>query len=72
MIAQDARAPRFHAGIFGRWKNSVWSRKQSEERPVAGSDRTATSLAEWLRMAHSLLDGKTVASAGELSNSAHE
>jgi hypothetical protein len=72
VIAQDARAPRFYAGIFRRWKNSVWSRKESENRPLANSDRTSTSLAEWLRMAHLLLDGKTVASAGELSNSPQE
>ncbi len=68
MIALEAGAPRFYAGIFRRWKNSVWSRKKSENRLGAESERTSTSLAEWLRMAHSLLDGKTVASAGELSN----
>jgi len=72
LIVQEARAPRFYGAIFRRWKNSVWSRKGPAQRPVAGSDRTSTSLAEWLRMAHSLLDGKTVASAGELSNSPRE
>jgi hypothetical protein len=56
-ITQDAQKQRFYAGLFrrlGREKRELGSRAAEEtERPWAG-------LAEWLRVAHSLLDDKTV------------
>jgi hypothetical protein len=67
---QDAREQRFYAGLFRRRENL--DRKEPENAFVADSERPSTSLADWLRMAHSLLDGKTAASAGELSNAPHE
>jgi hypothetical protein len=54
---QDAQKQRFYAGMFRRlgWKKrKVGNLQEAEtERPWAG-------LAEWLRVAHSLLDEKTL------------
>ena len=57
---QDAQKQRFYAGLFRRlgWEKRQWGSQAADEpeRPWAG-------LAEWLRVAHSLLDDKT----GELT-----
>jgi hypothetical protein len=54
---QDAQKQRFYAGLFrrlSREKRELANPAEAEtERPWAG-------LAEWLRVAHSLLDDKTV------------
>jgi hypothetical protein len=54
---QDAQRQRFYAGLFRRlgWEKSEFTNpaEAETERPWAG-------LAEWLRVAHSLLDDKTV------------
>jgi hypothetical protein len=67
---QDARTPGFYAGLFLRtknrtrfwgWGNPGWGEEKSANTPAAEMERPSPSLAEWLRMAHSLLDAKTVA-----------
>ena len=62
--AQGARKPRLYAGFFLRTKNQTrfwgWGRQDSTNAPAAETERPLPSLAEWLRTAHSLLDGKTV------------
>jgi hypothetical protein len=67
---QDARKPGFYAGLFLRtknrtrfwgWGNPGWGEEKSANTPAAEMERPSPSLAEWLRMAHSLLDAKTVA-----------
>jgi len=54
---QDAQRQRFYAGLFRRlgWEKSEFTNpaEAETERPWAG-------LAEWLRVAHSLLYDKTV------------
>ena len=57
MTAQDARAPRFYAGLFRRWG---WGKKELTNRTEAETERPWAGLAEWLRVAHSLLDEKAV------------
>lgn len=52
----DAQAPRFYAGLFRRWR---WGKKELINLAEAEPERRWAGLAEWLRVAHSLLDEKT-------------
>ena len=50
---QDAQEPRFYAGLFRRWG---WGKKERINLAEARPERPWAGLAEWLRVAHSLLD----------------
>jgi hypothetical protein len=50
---QNAREQSAYAGLFRRWG---WSRKESGHREEAAQEHRWDGLAEWLRVAHSLLD----------------
>jgi len=50
---QDAQEPRFYAGLFRRWG---WGKKELINLAEAKPERPWAGLAEWLRVAHSLLD----------------
>jgi len=52
---QDAQEPRFYAGLFRRWG---WGKKELINLAEAEPERRWAGLAEWLRVAHSLLDEK--------------
>jgi hypothetical protein len=52
---QDAQEPRFYAGLFRRWG---WRKKELINLAEAEPERRWAGLAEWLRVAHSLLDEK--------------
>ena len=56
---QDAQEPRFYAGLFRRWRLG-WGKKELINLAEAEPERRWAGLAEWLRVAHSLLDEKTV------------
>jgi hypothetical protein len=60
---QDARKQRFYAGLFRRLG---WDKREFTNPAEAETERPWAVLAEWLRVAHSLLDDKTV----ELSRNA--
>ena len=53
---QDAREPRLYGGLFRRWG---WGKKELTNLAEAEPERRWAGLAEWLRVAHSLLDKKT-------------
>jgi hypothetical protein len=50
---QDAQEPRFSSGIFRRWG---WGKKELTQLAEAEPERRWAGVAEWLRVAHSLLD----------------
>jgi len=52
---QDAREPGFYSGLFRRWG---WRKKELFNLEEAEPERPWAGLAEWLRVAHSLLDEK--------------
>ena len=55
---QDAQGPRFYAGLFRRWGygKTGWGKKERSSLAEAEPQRPWAGLAEWLRVAHSLLD----------------
>ena len=66
-MTEDIRKTRFHAGLYLRAKSQMrfwgWGsagKKKFANAQPTGMERPWTGLAEWLRVAHSLLDGKTV------------
>jgi hypothetical protein len=50
---QDAQEPRFYAGLFRRWGRA---KKELIHLAEAEPERRWAGVAEWLRVAHSLLD----------------
>jgi len=52
---QDAHEPRFYDGFFRRWGRG---KKESANLAEAEPERRWAGVAEWLRVAHSLLDEK--------------
>jgi len=50
---QDAQQPRFYAGLFRRWGRG---KKELINLAEAGPECRWAGVAEWLRVAHSLLD----------------
>jgi hypothetical protein len=54
---QDAQRQRFYAGLFRRLG---WEKREFTNPAEAETERPWAGLAEWLRVAHSLLDDKTV------------
>ncbi|HEY2496982.1 MAG TPA: hypothetical protein VGK24_07930 [Candidatus Angelobacter sp.] len=66
-ITEDIRKTRFYAGLYLRTKSQMgfwgwrnWGKKKFANAQPTEMERPWTGLAEWLRVAHSLLDGKTV------------
>ena len=53
---QNAREQRAYVGLFRRLG---WGKKELVRQEEAGSEHRWAGLAEWLRVAHSLLDEKT-------------
>lgn len=55
---QDAQEPRFYAGLFRRWGcgKTVWAKKELINPAKFEPERRWAGVAEWLRVAHSLLD----------------
>jgi len=60
---QDAQKQGFYAGLFRRLR---WDKREFANPAEAETERPWAGLAEWLRVAHSMLDDKTV----ELSRNA--
>lgn len=56
-ITENAREQRSYAGLFRRLG---WGKKELIHRGEVETERPWAGLAEWLRVAHSLLDEKTV------------
>jgi hypothetical protein len=60
--AQAAGNPRVYAGIYLRTKKQThfwgWGTPNRESPPPAEVEQSRPALADWLRMAHSLLDSK--------------
>ena len=54
---QDAQKQRFYAGLFRRLG---WDKMEFTSPAEPETERPWAGLAEWLRVAHSLLDDKTV------------
>jgi len=54
---QDAQKQRFYAGLFRRLR---WEKRELSNPTEAEPERPWAGLAEWLRVAHSMLDEKTV------------
>ena len=54
---QDAQKQRFYAGLFRRLR---WDQREFTYPAEVQAERPWAGLAEWLRVAHSLLDDKTV------------
>jgi hypothetical protein len=66
VTTQDVRKPRFYAGLYLRTKRQIrfwgWGKREWESASIAEAAQSRWALADWLRMAHSLLDGKTLES----------
>lgn len=58
VTTQDAQQPRFYAGLFRRWGygKTRWAKKELINLAKAEPERPWAGVAEWLRVAHSLLD----------------
>jgi len=54
---QDAQKQTFYAGLFRRLG---WDKREFTNPAEVETERPWAGLAEWLRVAHSLLDDKTV------------
>lgn len=52
---QDAQEPRFYAGLFRRWGRG---KKELTNLAESEPERRWAGVAEWLRVAHLLLDEK--------------
>ncbi|HEY1937957.1 MAG TPA: hypothetical protein VGJ33_08490 [Candidatus Angelobacter sp.] len=66
-MTEDIRKTRSYAGLYLRTKRQMrfWGWGSASQKKFADAQPTETKrpwagLAEWLRVAHSLLDGKTV------------
>jgi hypothetical protein len=57
VTTEDAQKQRFYAGLFRRLG---WGKKELMNRAEAEPEHRWAGLAEWLRVAHSVLDEKTV------------
>ena len=64
---QNAREQRSNAGLFRRLG---WGKKELINRAEAEPEHRWAGLAEWLRVAHSLLDEKTAELTGNAERSA--
>ena len=73
---QRPRKPSFYAGLYLRtktqirfwgwgdwgWTDSAWGKREWGSASPAEAGQSRSALADWLRMAHSLLDTKAVES----------
>jgi hypothetical protein len=57
VTTEDAQKQRFYAGLFRRLG---WQKREPGSSAADEIERPWAGLAEWLRVAHSMLDEKTV------------